>query len=81
LRSAEATRFAGAAQPRAVSDLPRTLTALFLTNAVGPIHLARTFLDLVRDGPGIVAFMTSGLGSVANNTGGGSSSIVPARPR
>ena len=34
------------------------ITALFLTNAVGPIRLARIFLDLVRDGPGIVAFMT-----------------------
>jgi NAD(P)-dependent dehydrogenase (short-subunit alcohol dehydrogenase family) len=48
------------------------ITALFLTNAVGPIRLARIFLDLVRDGPGIVAFMTSGIGSVANNTVGGS---------
>jgi len=46
------------------------ITALFLTNAVGPIRLARIFLDLVRDGPGIVAFMTSGLDSVANDTGG-----------
>ena len=46
------------------------VTALFLTNAVGPIRLARIFLDLVRDGPGIVAFMTSGLDSVANDTGG-----------
>jgi NAD(P)-dependent dehydrogenase (short-subunit alcohol dehydrogenase family) len=56
------------------------ITALFVTNAVGPIRLARIFLDLVRDGPGIVAFMTSGLGSVANNTDGAPSSIVPARP-
>ena len=46
------------------------ITALFLTNAVGPIRLVRIFPDLVRDGPGIVAFMTSGLDSVAADTGG-----------
>jgi len=42
--------------------------AVFLTNAVAPIRLARTFLDRARDGRGIVAFMSSGLGSVANKT-------------
>jgi NAD(P)-dependent dehydrogenase (short-subunit alcohol dehydrogenase family) len=42
---------------------------VFLTNAVAPIRLARAFLDRVRDGPGIVAFMSSGLGSVAGETG------------
>src|SRR5438105_2309253 len=41
---------------------------VFLTNAVAPIRLARAFLDRVRDGPGIVAFMSSGLGSVADKT-------------
>src|SRR5207302_11376173 len=43
---------------------------IFLTNAVAPIRLARAFLDRVRDGPGIVAFMSSGLGSVADKTDG-----------
>ena len=42
--------------------------ALFLTNAVAPIRFARAFVDRVRDGPGIVAFMSSGLGSVADKT-------------
>ena len=42
--------------------------AVFLTNAVAPIRVARTFLDRVRDGSGVVAFMSSGLGSVANKT-------------
>src|SRR5579864_4822446 len=37
---------------------------IFLTNAVAPVRLAGAFLDLVRDGAGIVAFMSSGLGSV-----------------
>ena len=41
---------------------------LFLTNAVAPIRLARAFVDRVRDGSGIVAFMSSGLGSVADKT-------------
>ena len=42
--------------------------AVFLTNAVAPIRVARAFLDRVRDGSGVVAFMSSGLGSVANKT-------------
>jgi NAD(P)-dependent dehydrogenase (short-subunit alcohol dehydrogenase family) len=42
--------------------------AVFLTNAVAPIRLARVFLDRLRDGPGIVAFMSSGLGSVSGKT-------------
>ena len=41
---------------------------IFLTNAVAPIRLAHAFLDRVRDGPGIIAFMSSGLGSVADKT-------------
>ena len=44
--------------------------AVFLTNAVAPIRLARAFLDRVCDGKGIIAFMSSGLGSVANKTDG-----------
>jgi NAD(P)-dependent dehydrogenase (short-subunit alcohol dehydrogenase family) len=39
-----------------------------MTNAVSPIRVARAFLDRVRDRSGIVAFMSSGLGSVANKT-------------
>jgi NAD(P)-dependent dehydrogenase (short-subunit alcohol dehydrogenase family) len=42
--------------------------AIFMTNAVAPIRVARAFLDRVRSGPGIVAFMSSGLGSVANKS-------------
>jgi NAD(P)-dependent dehydrogenase (short-subunit alcohol dehydrogenase family) len=41
---------------------------IFMTNAVAPMRVARAFLDRVRNGPGIVAFMSSGLGSVANKT-------------
>lgn len=42
--------------------------AVFMTNAVAPMRVARAFLDRVRSGPGIIAFMSSGLGSVANKT-------------
>src|SRR6266403_2759424 len=42
--------------------------AIFMTNAVAPMRVARAFLDRVRNGPGLIAFMSSGLGSVANKT-------------
>jgi NAD(P)-dependent dehydrogenase (short-subunit alcohol dehydrogenase family) len=42
--------------------------AVFLTNAVAPIRVTRAFLERVRDGSGVIAFMSSGLGSVANKT-------------
>jgi NAD(P)-dependent dehydrogenase (short-subunit alcohol dehydrogenase family) len=41
---------------------------IFLTNAVAPVRFAQAFLDRVREGPGIVAFMSSGLGSIADKT-------------
>jgi NAD(P)-dependent dehydrogenase (short-subunit alcohol dehydrogenase family) len=40
---------------------------LFVTNAVAPIHVAEAFLDRMRDGTGVIAMMSSGLGSVSNN--------------
>ncbi|TMJ59407.1 MAG: SDR family oxidoreductase [Alphaproteobacteria bacterium] len=42
--------------------------AVFITNAVSPMRVAHAFLDRVRGGRGIIAFMSSGLGSVANKT-------------
>src|SRR5438093_2858279 len=58
-----------ALQPDDAADTSRDQVAeVFLTNAVAPIRVARAFLDRVRDGPGIVAFMSSELGSVANKT-------------
>src|SRR5438067_2337989 len=41
---------------------------VFMTNAVAPLRVAHAFLDRVREGAGIVAFMSSGLGSVADKT-------------
>jgi NAD(P)-dependent dehydrogenase (short-subunit alcohol dehydrogenase family) len=40
---------------------------LFVTNTVAPIHVAEAFVDLMRDGTGVIAMMSSGLGSVSNN--------------
>lgn len=42
--------------------------ALFLTNAVAPVAAARVFLDLLPNG-GVLAFMSSTLGSVTNAAG------------
>ncbi len=46
------------------------LGALMLTNAVAPIRLARKLLPLVADG-GSVGFMSSIMGSIADNVSGG----------
>jgi NAD(P)-dependent dehydrogenase (short-subunit alcohol dehydrogenase family) len=54
----------------ALSASREEIALVFQTNAVSPVRLARQFLDRVRDGPGVVAFMSSGLGSVADNTHG-----------
>ncbi|MFY0729032.1 SDR family oxidoreductase [Pseudomonas sp. NFX15] len=37
---------------------------LFFTNAVAPINLAQYFVGQIRPGSGVLAFMSSGLGSV-----------------
>ena len=39
---------------------------IFITNSVAPIHVAEALADRVRDKTGVIAFMTSGLGSVAS---------------
>jgi NAD(P)-dependent dehydrogenase (short-subunit alcohol dehydrogenase family) len=45
-----------------------TIHKLFDTNAIGPVRTAEILLDLVRPQTGVVAFMTSRLGSVADRT-------------
>lgn len=49
---------------------PEEVGALFYTNAVAPVRMARGLLPLVPDG-GVLAFMSSVMGSVAANTMGG----------
>jgi len=39
---------------------------VFMTNSVGPVHVAESLQDQVREG-GVIAVMTSGLGSVASD--------------
>ncbi|MBF8754511.1 SDR family oxidoreductase [Pseudomonas guariconensis] len=46
------------------------LGALFMTNAVAPIRLARRLAGQVREGTGVLAFMSSILGSVTIPDGG-----------
>lgn len=55
---------------------PRTVSRdefadLMVVNALGPVRLAELLAKQVRPRTGVVAFMTSQLGSVANNTTGG----------
>ena len=45
------------------------LGALMLTNATGPVRLARMLLDRIKQG-GVLAFTTSAMGSVAENGSG-----------
>jgi NAD(P)-dependent dehydrogenase (short-subunit alcohol dehydrogenase family) len=52
----------------AASATREEAAAVFMTNAVAPMRVAHAFLDRLRSGPGIIAFMSSGLGSVANKT-------------
>lgn len=54
-----------------VATLPRDVVAsVYQTNAVSPIRFLETFADRVADG-GLIALMSSKLGSVSLNQGGG----------
>ena len=57
------------ANPRAVGH--QDFADLFVTNALAPVRLAEMLVKLVKPQTGVIGFMTSQLGSVANNTGGG----------
>jgi NAD(P)-dependent dehydrogenase (short-subunit alcohol dehydrogenase family) len=54
--------------PRTVDD--EAFRHLFVTNSLGPVRLAEMLAANVRPKTGLVAFMTSQLGSIASNTGG-----------
>lgn len=45
--------------------------ALMFINAVAPIRLARQIVPHLKPGPGVLAFQSSVMGSVAMNSGGG----------
>jgi NAD(P)-dependent dehydrogenase (short-subunit alcohol dehydrogenase family) len=61
---------AGKQESRLSKITPEGFTEVMLVNALGPLRIADGFLDLVtRDG--IVAVVSSGLGSIADNDSGG----------
>lgn len=63
---------AGVAGPKheaAEQATTEEVATLFMTNAVGPIRVARALLELVTSG-GVLAFTTSHMGSVSLNTDG-----------
>jgi NAD(P)-dependent dehydrogenase (short-subunit alcohol dehydrogenase family) len=45
--------------------------ALMFVNAIAPVRLARAILPYLKSGPGVLAFSSSVMGSVALNSGGG----------
>ncbi len=49
---------------------PEEMTHLFMTNAISPVRLAYKLLPTVKPETGILAFMSSVLGSVERNTHG-----------
>ena len=63
---------AGVSGPRATVDTvgAADFGDFLMTNAIAPVRLGRKLLGLVPDG-GVIAFMTSRLGSVAANDSGG----------
>lgn len=62
---------AGMGHPRGqtVATAPdETIVRLFQTNAIGPVRTAEILLDLVTPKTGVIAYITSRLGSVADRT-------------
>jgi NAD(P)-dependent dehydrogenase (short-subunit alcohol dehydrogenase family) len=49
---------------------PSETGELMFTNAIAPIRLARSLIDHVRPGSGVLAFTSSYMGSVTENPGG-----------
>ena len=61
----------GAKHNSADKATPEEIGQLFATNAVSPIRLARKLVGNVKTGTGILAFMSSSMGSVSDNSAGG----------
>ncbi|HEY1797263.1 MAG TPA: SDR family oxidoreductase [Stellaceae bacterium] len=54
----------GAAHQDPAQATPAEIAELFQVNSVAPVGIAREFLGRVRDGSGVIAFMSSDLGSI-----------------
>jgi NAD(P)-dependent dehydrogenase (short-subunit alcohol dehydrogenase family) len=50
---------------------PDEIARVMQVNAFGPARLAWALIDRVREGTGVVAFMSTGMGSIAENSSGG----------
>ncbi|OIQ93313.1 C-factor [mine drainage metagenome] len=61
----------GPKHQRAEEATREEIGQLFTTNAIAPVALARLFLDRIRPQGGVLAFMSSRLGSVGDNVEGG----------
>jgi NAD(P)-dependent dehydrogenase (short-subunit alcohol dehydrogenase family) len=61
---------AGPAHRSASAATAAETGALMFTNAIAPIRLARSLIDRIRPGSGVLAFTSSIMGSVALNSGG-----------
>lgn len=59
----------GPSHQSATAATAEELGALFLTNVSAPIRLAEKFVGQIRQGSGVLAFMSSALGSVSNPEG------------
>jgi NAD(P)-dependent dehydrogenase (short-subunit alcohol dehydrogenase family) len=59
----------GPDQIAGTADAP-LVARLFMVNTVAPIAVARALLDRIRDGTGVIAFMSSDLGIVSRNEDG-----------
>lgn len=58
-------------EPDFTDMTPDAINRVMQTNAFGPARLATALIDRVRDRTGVVAFMSTGMGSIADNTDGG----------
>ncbi len=47
------------------------INAVMQTNAFGPVRLALALMDKIREQTGVLALMSTGMGSIADNTSGG----------
>jgi NAD(P)-dependent dehydrogenase (short-subunit alcohol dehydrogenase family) len=56
---------------RMADEEPAQILAVFDTNAVGPLRVTAALRDNVRAALGKILFITSRLGSIADNTSGG----------
>lgn len=63
---------AGVLGPKSVTEASADeLNVVMQTNVFGPIRLAHALADHVRKQTGVLALMSSGMGSIAENTSGG----------